>query len=392
MSAPAPMPFVDLGAQRRRLGGQVEAAIERVMAHGQYIMGPEVAELEAELARWAGVRAAVSCGSGTEALLMPLMAWGVRTGDAVFVPAFTFPATAEVAVVLGATPVFVDVREDTFNMDAESLQDALKQAHEVGLRPRAVIAVDLFGQPADYASLAPVAQEAGLLLLADAAQSFGASYHGRPVGSFGDATATSFFPAKPLGCYGDGGAVLTDDEALADVMRSVRNHGQGTSKYDIVRTGINSRLDTVQAAVLLEKLRIFGEELEARALVAARYSEAFSGRALTPNLTAGATSSWAQYTLRVPDRDRLVSDLRRSSIPTAVYYPRPLHHQPAYADGVVPPSGLGVAESLSRRVVSLPMHPYLEARAQDRVIAAVLASLDDVGGTQAPVPNNPGRT
>lgn len=382
MNSPEPMPFVDLAAQRRRLGGQVEAAIDRVIAHGQYIMGPEVAELETELARWGGVRFAVSCGSGTEALLMPLMAWDVHGGDAVFVPAFTFPATAEVAVLLGATPVFVDVHEDTFNMDAGSLQSAVKQAHDLGLRPRVVITVDLFGQPADYTSVASVAQEAGILLLADAAQSFGASYQGRPVGCLGHATATSFFPAKPLGCYGDGGAVLTDDEALADVMRSVRNHGQGTSKYDIVRTGINGRLDTVQAAVLLEKLRIFAEELEARDLVATRYSEAFSGRALTPALMVGATSAWAQYTIRVPDRDRLARELKASSIPTAVYYPRPLHHQPAYAGGVVPPTGLGAAEELARSVISLPMHPYLEAPTQDRVITAVLASLDGTVGTQ----------
>jgi dTDP-4-amino-4,6-dideoxygalactose transaminase len=380
------MPFVDLGAQRRHLGRRLDVAIERVLAHGQFIMGPEVAELEAELARWGGVRAAVSCGSGTEALLMPLMAWGVCAGDAVFVPAFTFPATAEVASLLGATPVFVDVREETFNMDVESLKRALNHAHELGLRPRVVISVDLFGQPADYAAISPVAQEAGLLLLADAAQSFGASYLGRPVGSFGDATATSFFPAKPLGCYGDGGAVLTDDEALADVIRSVRNHGEGIAKYDTVRTGINGRLDTIQAAVLLEKLGIFGEELEARNHVAARYSETLRDRAVTPTLLSGATSSWAQYTLQVPDRDRLVSDLKRSSIPTAVHYPRPLHHQPAYADGLIPPGGLRVAESLSRRVVSLPMHPYLEAPVQAQVIDAVLASLNDMARVEPPVP------
>ena len=374
------MPFVDLGAQRERLGSRIDSAVMKVISHGQYIMGPEVAELEIELAQRAGVRAAVSCGSGTEALLLPLMAWQVGPGDAVFVPSFTFPATAEVAVLVGATPVFVDVSADTFNMDPESLRAAVKHATAMGHRPRAVIAVDLFGQPADYGAIVEAVREENLLLLADAAQSFGAAYHSKPVGSLGDATATSFFPAKPLGCYGDGGAVFTDDESLADVMRSIRCHGEGASRYDIVRTGINGRLDTIQAAVLLQKLQIFDEELATRDLVAKRYSQSLADWVVTPVLAPGTTSAWAQYTLQLPGRDRLRQDLDQAGIPTAIYYPRPLHHQPAYKDGLLPDEGAPVAESLSHRVVSLPVHPYLKAETQDRIIAEVLASLRAMGG------------
>jgi dTDP-4-amino-4,6-dideoxygalactose transaminase len=374
------MPFVDLRAQRERLGGRIDSAVMRVISHGQYIMGPEVVELESELAQRAGVRAVVTCGSGTEALLLPLMAWQVGPGDAVFVPSFTFPATAEVAVLLGATPVFVDVRADTFNMDHESLRAAVKRAVAMGHRPRAVIAVDLFGQPADYGMIVEAVREESLLLLADAAQSFGAAYHSNPVGSLGDATATSFFPAKPLGCYGDGGAVFTDDESLADVMRSIRSHGEGASRYDIVRTGINGRLDTIQAAVLLQKLRIFDEELATRDLVAKRYSQSLTDLVVTPVLAAGTTSAWAQYTLQLVERDRLREDLDRAGIPTAIYYPRPLHRQPAYTDGLLPDEGAPVAESLSQRVVSLPIHPYLRPETQDRIIAEVLASLRTMGG------------
>lgn len=379
MSTVARMPFVDLHAQRDRLGSRVDSAVMQVLGHGQYIMGPEVAELETELARRAGVRAAVSCGSGTEALLLPLMAWQVGPGDAVFVPSFTFPATAEVAVLLGATPVFVDVRADTFNLDPGSLRAAVKYAAAQGLRPRAVIAVDLFGQPADYAAIVDVVSEDNLLLLADAAQSFGASYCSKPVGSLGDATATSFFPAKPLGCYGDGGAVFTDDESLADVMRSIRSHGEGESRYDIVRVGINGRLDTIQAAVLLQKLEIFDEELATRDQVAQRYSQSLAHSVVTPVLLTGVTSAWAQYTLQLEGRDRLRRDLDQAGIPTAIYYPRPLHLQPAYRNGLLTDQGAPVAESLSQRVISLPIHPYLKAETQEMVIAEVLVSLRATG-------------
>ena len=382
MSTTGRIPFVDLDAQRERLGGRIEAAVLRVIAHGQYIMGPEIEELEAELAKRAGVRCAITCGSGTEALMLPLMAWHVGIGDAVFVPAFTFPATAEVAVLVGATPVFVDVDSGTFNIDAESLSEAVEHAAAVGLRPRVVVAVDLFGQPADYASIAPLVRDNNLLLLADAAQSFGASYQARPVGSLGDATATSFYPAKPLGCYGDGGAVLTDDCALAEIIKSIRNHGQGTSRYDVVRIGINGRLDTIQAALLLEKLRIFDDELESRNVVAQRYSQALGDLVKTPSVKVGSTSSWAQYTIQLAGRDRLMHDLDNASIPTAIYYPQPLHRQPAYANAVAPLGQLEVSESLSSHVVSLPIHPYLAPSVQDRVIAEIRSSLRTMRGVE----------
>jgi dTDP-4-amino-4,6-dideoxygalactose transaminase len=281
--------------------------------------------------------------------------------------------------------VFVDVSADTFNIDPDSLRCAVRYATAAGLRPRVVIAVDLFGQPADYGSIGPIVHDEKLLLLADAAQSFGASYRSRPVGSLGDATATSFYPAKPLGCYGDGGAVLTDDDALADTMRSVRNHGQSASPYDIVRIGINGRLDTIQAAVLLEKLRIFDDELDARDRVARRYSQSLGDRVKTPSVTAGSTSSWAQYTIQLPGRDRLKQDLANASIPTAIYYPRPLHHQPAYENAKVSSRRLAVSESLSSQVVSLPMHPYLEPSTQDRIIAEVVASCRTMDGTGGPL-------
>src|SRR5882672_11548482 len=269
---PAPIPFIDIAAQRRRLGRSVDDAIARVLGHCQFILGPEVRAFEAELAAFCGARHAVSCASGTDALVLVLMALGVGPGDAVICPSFTFTATAEVVALVGATPVFADVEEASFNLDPESLRRACAVAHELGLRPRAVIPVDLFGQPADYGRITPIAEAEGLFVLDDAAQSFGATYKNRRIGALAPATATSFFPAKPLGCYGDGGAVLTDDDDLAQVMRSVRVHGEGRDKYDCVRIGINGRLDTIQAAVLIEKLRIFPDEMVARARVAQRYS------------------------------------------------------------------------------------------------------------------------
>ena len=372
----APIPFVDLEAHRAVFGPKIDEAIGRVLRHGQFILGPEVRELELDLASWSGTAHAITCSSGTDALLLPLMAWEVGPGDAVFVPSFTFTATAEVVALLGATPVFCDVLPDTFNLDPDSLERAVDLVGGIGgLRPRAVMPVDLFGQPADYSTLGRVAASADLLVLADAAQSFGATLDRRRVGGFGDATATSFFPAKPLGCYGDGGAVFTDDEELAAVMRSLRAHGQGSNKYDTARIGLNARLDTIQAAVLLVKLGCFERELAQRNEVAERYRAALSGLVPVPSLIPGATSAWAQYTLRTTRRDEVRQALRRAGIPTAVYYPRPLHLQTAFTDSLVSPGGCPVSESLSEEVLSLPMGPYLRKDQQDRVITALRSSL-----------------
>ncbi len=369
------LPLVDLAAQRRRIGAEIDGAMAAVVDHGQFIQGPEVARLEDELARRCGVAHAVGCSSGTDALLLALLASGVGPGQAVFVPAFSFVATAEVVALVGATPVFVDIRAATFNLDPTSLGDAVGAARELGLRPAGVIAVDLFGQPADYPAIRSVADDAGLWVLADAAQSLGGTLDGQPVGSLADVTATSFFPAKPLGCYGDGGAVFVDDGDMADRVRSLRVHGKGKSRYDNVRIGMNSRLDTLQAAVLLAKLAIFDDELARRQRVAARYAEGLAGVVGVPSVAAGATSAWAAYTVTAPGRDRLAAALRRSGIATAVYYPRPLHHQPAFAAFPVAPGGLAVSERLATEVLSLPMHPYLEPAAQDRVVDAVRLAL-----------------
>jgi dTDP-4-amino-4,6-dideoxygalactose transaminase len=371
------VPFIDLDAQRRRLGRVLDEAIRRVVSHGAYILGPEVQELESRLADFCGVRHAVACGSGTDALALILMAKGVKPGDAVFCPAFTFAATAEVVAWLGAVPVFVDVRESTFNLDAGSLESAVEAARSRGLRPAGVIAVDLFGQPADYDSILPVAAREGLWLLCDAAQSFGATYRGSKVGSIGVATATSFYPSKPLGCYGDGGAVLTNDDELADRARSLRSHGQGSDRYDHVRVGLCSRLDTIQAAILIEKLKIFPDEIEARNELARRYGDALRDVAIVPEVIRGAVSVWAQYTLRKPglDRGAFQSSLRDAGVPTAVHYAKPLHRQRAYETCPTAPGGLPATERLSREVVSLPMHPYLSAEAQQQVVRAVRSAL-----------------
>lgn len=366
-----PIPFVDIKAQHARIAARIEAAIHRVMEHGHFILGPEVKELEGRLAAFCGAKHCVSCANGTDALALVLMAIGIKPGDAVFVPAFTFVATAEIIAWIGATPVFVDVHPDTFNIDVASLARAIRAAEETGLKPRAVIPVDLFGQPADYGALLALAQEAGLIVLSDAAQSFGARLGNRRTGTFGLATATSFFPAKPLGCYGDGGAVFTEDDELAETLRSLRVHGQGTNKYDNVRVGMNSRLDTMQAAVLLEKLEIFEDEIGARNRVADRYGAKLEGHVTLPRVIEGAGSVWAQYTIVSDKRDRIAKACKAAGVPTAVYYPLPLSQQTGYRDYPSAPGGVPVSEFLSRSVLSLPMHPYLDAATQDAVIAAV---------------------
>ena len=371
------LPFIDLAAQRAALGPRVEEAILAVVRHGAYVMGPEVGQLEEELAAFCGAKHVVSCGSGTDALALILMAKGVKPGDAVLCPSFTFAATAEVVCWLGASPVFVDVREDTFNLDLDSIEAGLVTARAQGLRPVGVIPVDLFGQPADYAPIEALCAREGLWLLADAAQSFGAHYQGRKVGTIGDATATSFFPAKPLGCYGDGGAIFTDDSELDAVLRSLRNHGQGADRYEYARIGMNGRLDTIQAAVLIEKLRIFADEIAARDAVAARYEAGLSDIAITPQVMEGSSSVWAQYTLRIPGFDRAAfqASLRDAGVPTAIYYPRPLHRQDAYARYPSAGNGLPVTDRLAEEVVSLPMHPYLGEEDQAQIIAATRKAL-----------------
>jgi len=368
-----PMAFIDLAAQRRRLGKSIEEAMLRVVDHGNYILGPEVRTLEADLSAFCGASHVVSCANGTDALALVLMAKGVKAGDAVLCPSFTFAATAEVVAWTGATAVFCDCLPDSFNLDPASLEAGIKVAKEKGLRPAVVIPVDLFGQPADYEAIEPICAREGMFMLCDAAQSFGASYRGRKVGTIGLATTTSFFPAKPLGCYGDGGAVLTEDAELAEIMMSLRFHGKGSDKYDNVRIGMNARLDTLQAAVLIEKLKIFAEEIEARDRIAARYSELLSQVAIVPRLIDGATTVWAQYTLRLPgvDREAFQAALKGEGVPTAVYYPKPLHQQTAYKDYPVAGNGLPVSEKLAAEVVSLPMHPYLDEKTQDRIVAAV---------------------
>jgi dTDP-4-amino-4,6-dideoxygalactose transaminase len=371
---PEPVPFIDLAAQRRRLGKSVDEAVSRVLAHCQFINGPEVAELEAALAAFSGAKHVVTCASGTDALLMVLMARGVGRGDAVLCPSFTFCATGEAVALTGATPVFVDVDEATFNMDVNSLKRGIATARKFGLKPRAVIPVDLFGQSADHDAIGEIAKAEGLFVLDDAAQAFGASYKGRRLGSFGLATATSFFPAKPLGCFGDGGAIFTDDAELAATLRSVRVHGQGSDKYDNVRLGLTGRLDTVQAAVLLEKLKIFEDEIAARDKVAERYGRGLGNVVTVPRLAGGCTSVWAQYTIRLPkgyDRESFAATLKAQGIPTAIYYPKSMHQQTAYRDFPVADGGLPASEGLSSDVISLPMHAYLDEPTQERIIQAV---------------------
>jgi dTDP-4-amino-4,6-dideoxygalactose transaminase len=374
---PAPIPFIDVAAQRRRLGRSVDDAIARVLGHCQFILGPEVRALEAELAAFCGVRCAVSCASGTDALIMVLMALGIGPGDAVICPSFTFTATAEVVVLVGATPVFADVEEASFNLDPVSLQRACAKARELGLRPKAVIPVDLFGQPADYGRITPIAEAENLFVLDDAAQAFGATYHNRRLGAVAPATATSFFPAKPLGCYGDGGAVLTDDEDLAQIMRSVRVHGEGRDKYDCVRIGLNGRLDTIQAAVLIEKLKIFPDEIAARERVARRYASGLADVATVPAVAPGSTSVWAQYTIRLAPgrRGAFAAELKAQGIPTAIYYPIPLHRQEPYRGFPIAEGGAPVSERLADEVISLPMHAYLDEATQDRIIATARRAL-----------------
>ena len=368
-----PIPFIDVAAQRRRLGRRIDDAIARVLAHCRFVMGPELPALEAELAAFCGARHAIGVASGTDALLLALLAKGIGPGDAVFCPAFTFAATAEPVALINATPVFVDVEEASFNLDPLSLERAIATAKQRGLRPKAVIPVDLFGRSADYDAIAPVAAAERLFVIADAAQSFGATYKNRPVGTLAPVTTTSFFPAKPLGCYGDGGAIFTDDDEVAGILRSLRVHGQGADKYDNVRIGITGRLDSIQAAVLIEKLKIFPDEIAARDRAARRYHDGLGDVAVVPRIAEGLSSVWAQYTIRLPAgrRAEVAARLDADGVPTAIYYPKPLHRQEAFRQSLVAGNGLPVTDRLAAEVLSLPMHAYLDEPTQDRIIDAV---------------------
>jgi dTDP-4-amino-4,6-dideoxygalactose transaminase len=370
------IPFIDLQAQRKRLGPQLMQAVEKAVEGGQWILGPQVRELEEKLAEFAGVKHALACANGTDALMIVLRAWNVGPGDAVFVPAFTFAASAEVVALVGAEPVFVDVLADTYNMDPKSLEAAIAMVKRDGkLKPRVVMPVDLFGQPADYVALEPIIKREKLLMLCDTAQGFGAAWRAKRTGSLGDASATSFFPAKPLGCYGDGGATFTNDDGLIQLLRSIHVHGHGTDKYENVRIGVNSRLDTIQAAILLEKLKVFPEEIEMREKIARRYSKALgqSNSIRVPRVIDGAGSTWAQYTIQVPDRDKLAADLKAKGVPTAIYYPIPMTAQKGYAH--YPAVPVPVSTEIGKHVISLPMHPYLDENTQDLIIEAVLESV-----------------
>jgi dTDP-4-amino-4,6-dideoxygalactose transaminase len=366
--------FIDLAAQQARIRPQLDAAIAQVLSDGAYIMGPHVKAFEKELAAFCGSKHAISCGNGTDALQLALMAFGVKAGDAIFCPTFTFAATAEVVPFLGATPVFVDCDPATFNIDAASLERAIGEAQRLGLNPAVVVPVDLFGLPADMAAIEAIAKTHGLKILCDSAQGFGGTINGRMTGSFGDIATTSFFPAKPLGCYGDGGALFTDNPDLAKLLDSLRVHGKGSDKYDNVRIGMNSRLDTMQAAILSVKLSIYADEIAARNQVAARYSAQLANLVETPVIPEGYGSVWAQYTIKLAsaaERDAVQAALKEAGVPTAVYYPMPLHQQTAYNDYPADPAGLPVSEDVSTRVLSLPMHPYLEEAVQRQIIDAV---------------------
>jgi UDP-2-acetamido-2-deoxy-ribo-hexuluronate aminotransferase len=376
------IPFIDLAAQQVRLKPRIDAAIQRVLAHGAYVMGPEVRAFEAQIADFTDARFALSCGNGTDALALPLMAWDVGEGDAVFCPSFTFAATPEVAPWTGASPVFVDILPDTYTLDPDHLEASIAAVEAKGeLTPKVVIAVDLFGQPADYPRISSICRRHGLKLIADSAQGFGCTLHGRHPVHWADAVAVSFFPAKPLGAYGDGGAVLTNDQWLFERMDSLRVHGRMVRsdinghalahdpKYFNMRVGMNSRLDTLQAAILIEKLAVFADEVELRDDIAERYTRGLSGSVLaTPKVIEGGVSVWAQYVIEHRDRDGLAEHLKTAGVPTNVYYPVPMHRQEPYARYPVGPGGLPISEQKAGKVLALPMHAYLAEDVQDHII------------------------
>jgi dTDP-4-amino-4,6-dideoxygalactose transaminase len=366
------MQFIDLGAQRDKIRDRLRTAIDRVVEDGRYILGPQVAEFEKRLAAYAGTKHVVACANGTDALLIPLHAAGIGPGDAVFVPSFTFAATAEVVALVRAEPVFIDVDPDTYNIDIASLEAAISMIKKEGrLKPKAIIPVDLFGIAADYEAIMAIAEREELLVIEDAAQSMGGSSGGKMCGAFGHVAGTSFYPAKPLGCYGDGGAMFTNDDEMAEKLRSIAFHGKGETQYDNVRVGINSRLDTLQAAILIEKLAILEEEMEARQVVAARYADGLCDVVKAARNVDGGRSAWAQYAIETPKRDGLKAHLQEKGIPSVIYYVKPLHEQVAYRDYPRTPTGLAVSEELPKRILCLPMHPYLSEADQDRIIETI---------------------
>ncbi|MCU0820915.1 MAG: DegT/DnrJ/EryC1/StrS family aminotransferase [Spirochaetes bacterium] len=370
------MHFIDLPAQQQRIRDKIEKNMKAVLDHGKYINGPELTELEKKLAGYTGAKFAVGCASGTDALLMPLLAYGIKPGDSIFTTPFTFIATAEVIQLLGATTVFVDIEPDTFNIDVKKLDAEIEKIKKKGgLTPKGIIPVDIFGQTADYDEINAIAEKHDLFVIEDAAQSFGASYKGRRAGSLADVGATSFFPAKPLGCYGDGGMIFTSDKAMYDKLVSIRVHGQGTDKYDNVRIGINGRIDTIQCAVLLAKMEIFDEEISLRQDVAKRYSEGLKNSVKVPFVKKDNISAWAQYSILHPERDRIISKLNEQKIPTAVYYPKPLHLQTAFSHLGHKAGDFPVSEEISNKIFSLPMHPYLKKDDQDRVIEIIKGAM-----------------
>ncbi len=369
------MQFIDLATQQERIRPLIETGFKKILDHGQYILGPEIKEIEEKLAAFTGRPYAISVASGTDALLMPLLAERVGPGDAVFAPTFTFIATAGAIALTGATPVFVDIDPETFNIDPVKLEEAIRKTGSAKkLTPKGIIPVDLFGQPADYKAIQAIADKHGLFVLEDAAQSFGGSQNGRKAGALARVAGTSFFPAKPLGCYGDGGMIFTDDKGIHEQLLSIRVHGQGTDKYTNVRIGINGRMDSLQAAVLLAKMTIFPEEIERRQEVAARYDRLLAGAVKTPLIRQGNTSAWAQYSVLHPRRDEVIKKLRDNGIPTAVYYPIPLHLQEAFANLGYRQGDFPVAEKIAGEIFSLPMHPYLEPQAQEKIAEIIKQS------------------
>ncbi len=373
-----PIPFIDLGAQQARIRGRVDAAVAAVLDSNAYIMGPQVGAFEKQVAAFCGAKHALGCANGTDALMLALMALEVGPGDVVFVPSFTFAATAEVVPCLGAVPFFVDIDPETYNMDPSSLERSIKAARDRGLRPAVVIPVDLFGLPADFAAISAVAAGEKLRIVCDTAQGFGGKVDGAMTGSFGDIATTSFFPAKPLGCYGDGGAIFTHDDELAALIDSYRIHGKGADKYDNIRIGMNSRLDSIQAAILSVKLDIYADEIVARNRIANRYSDLLKNHVVTPVVPDGYESVWAQYTVRVSGPEaRAVAQaaLSAEGIPTAVYYPIPLHRQTAYSKFPSDPAGLAATDRAADQVLSLPMHAYLDEATQDRIMDTLISAV-----------------
>jgi len=376
MTETRPIPFLDLKAQQARIAADLRPRIDAVLAHCQFILGPEVVELERTLAAFCGAKHCVTISSGTDALQIALMAEGIGRGDAVFLPAFTYTATAEVPLVLGATPVFVDIDPRTFQIDIAHLEQRIAAVKAAGvLRPACIIGVDLFGQPADWPAIRAIAAREGMFTLDDCAQAFGAALGGVKLGSAADATATSFFPSKPLGAYGDGGALFTESDERAALYRSLRTHGEGTTRYEVLRTGMNGRMDTFQAAVLLSKMTVFAEELDARGRIAAVYDSRLGNAVTTPARVPDSESAYAIYAILLPDgaaRDRMQAGLKAAGVPSAIYYPRPLHHQPAYA-GAHDGAALPVSEDVSTRIMALPLHPDLTDQDVARICEAVLA-------------------